>query len=78
MKWVVNMSRATDIYDSKLTRKYRISLLKQHYSTIEEFIDSGKAENIEEEKLLASVREITDYIFMITREIRTEENNVKW
>ena len=72
------MSRAADIYDSKLTRKYRVSLLKQHYSTIDEFIDSGKAEDIEKEKLLASVREITEYIFMLTREIRTEENNVKW
>ena len=72
------MSRATDIYDSKLTRKYRISLLKQHYSTIEEFIDNGKAENIEKEKLSASIREITDYIFMLTREIRLEGNNVKW
>ena len=71
------MSRAADIYDSKLTRKYRISLLKQHYSTIEEFIDSGKAENIEEEKLSASIKEITDYIFMLTREIRLEGNNVK-
>lgn len=72
------MSRAADIYDSKLTRKYRIKLLKKHYSTIEEWLDSGKSKDIEEEKLLASVREITDYIFMITREIRTEENNVKW
>ena len=72
------MSRAADIYDSKLTRKYRVSLLKKHYSTIDEFIDSGKAKDIEKEKLLASVREITDYIFMLTREIRLEENNVKW
>ena len=72
------MSRATDIYDSKLTRKYRISLLKQHYSTIDEWLDSDKAENIEEEKLSASIREITDYIFMLTREIRLERNNVKW
>jgi|GEM_PF-4885500 len=72
------MSRATDIYDSKLTRKYRISLLKQHYSTIDEWLDNGKAKNIEEEKLSASVREIIDYIFMLTREIRLEGNNVKW
>ena len=72
------MSRAADIYDSKLNRKYRVSLLKKHYSTIDEFIDSGKAKDIEKEKLLASVREITDYIFMLTREIRLEENNVKW
>ena len=71
------MSRAADIYDSKLTRKYRISLLKQHYSTIDEWLDSGKAENIEEEKLSASIREITDYIFILTREIRLEGNNVK-
>ena len=71
------MSRATDIYDSKLTRKYRISLLKQHYSIIDEWLNSGKAEDIEKEKLLASVREITDYIFMLTREIRLEGNNVK-
>ena len=71
------MSRAADIYDSNLTRKYRISLLKQHYSTVDEWLDSGKAENIEEEKLSASVREITDYIFMLTREIRLEGNNVK-
>ena len=72
------MSRATDIYDSNLTRKYRISLLKQHYSTIDEWLNSGKAEDIEKEKLLASVREITDYIFMLTREIRLEGNNAKW
>ena len=71
------MSRAADIYDSKLTRKYRISLLKQHYSTVDEWLDSDKAENIEEEKLSASIREITDYIFMLTREIRLEGNNVK-
>ena len=71
------MSRATDIYDSKLTRKYRISLLKQHYYTIDEWFNSGEAEDIEKEKLLASVREITDYIFMLTREIRLEGNNAK-
>jgi len=71
------MSRAADIYDSKLTKNYRISLLKQHYSTIDEWLDSGKAENIEEEKLSASIREITDYIFILTREIRLEGNNVK-
>ena len=71
------MSRATDIYDSKLNKKFKINLLKKHFITIEEFIDSGKAEDIEKEKLLASVREITDYIFMLTREIRLEGNNVK-
>ena len=72
------MSRASDIYDSKLNKKFKISLLKKHFITIEEFIDIGKAEDIEKEKLLASVREITDYIFMLTREIRLEGNNVKW